>query len=263
MKNKISIWLSSIALFFALLAAGFTFFRTTPMEADWLGILVGILALSTTILLGWQIISYIGFKDKVKKEMEKTKAELKETTDNIDNMIQQKINETQNIIYKKNELYIQGSIAYLEAYAKILKDDATSDNYSFAYGSLVNSLNCYCKYGCAAEVNIDKCLSALKRIISDFDNLQKQRHGDNPFNQYIQKNFSDLEFSRDNLFAKLKAGILESNKTGIPQKYIDEFLEIEEERKRIIEQNKLSIAKWETKMKLDNQNKNKAPDNKE
>ena len=47
------------------------------------------------------------------------------------------------------------------------------------------------------------------------------------------------------------------------QKYIDEFLEIEEERKRIIEQNKLSIAKWETKMKLDNQNKNKAPDNKE
>ena len=154
MKNKISIWLSSIALFFALLAAGFTFFRTTPMEADWLGILVGILALSTTILLGWQIISYIGFKDEVKKEMEKTKAELKETTDNIDNMIQQKINETQNIIYKKNELYIQGSIAYLEAYAKILKDDATSDNYSFAYGSLVNSLNCYCKYGCAAEVNI-------------------------------------------------------------------------------------------------------------
>ena len=78
----------------------------------------------------------------------------KETTDNIDNMIQQKINETQNIIYKKNELYIQGSIAYLEAYAKILKDDATSDNYSFAYGSLVNSLNCYCKYGCAAEVNM-------------------------------------------------------------------------------------------------------------
>lgn len=73
MKNKISIWLSSIALFFALLAAGFTFFRTTPMEADWLGILVGILALSTTILLGWQIISYIGFKDEVKKEMEKTK----------------------------------------------------------------------------------------------------------------------------------------------------------------------------------------------
>lgn len=103
MKNKISIWLSSIALFSALLAAGFTFFRTTPMEADWLGILVGILALSTTILLGWQIISYIGFKDEVKKEMEKTKAELKETTDNIDNMIQQKINETQNIIYKKND----------------------------------------------------------------------------------------------------------------------------------------------------------------
>ena len=80
------------------------------MEADWLGILVGILALSTTILLGWQIISYIGFKDEVKKEMEKTKAELKETTDNIDNIIQQKINETQNIIYKKNELYIQGSL---------------------------------------------------------------------------------------------------------------------------------------------------------
>ncbi|MCS2764385.1 hypothetical protein NXV33_01895 [Bacteroides thetaiotaomicron] len=115
LRPQISIWLSSIALFFALLAAGFTFFRTTPMEADWLGILVGILALSTTILLGWQIISYIGFKDEVKKEMEKTKAELKETTDNIDNMIQQKINETQNIIYKKNELYIQGSIAYLEA----------------------------------------------------------------------------------------------------------------------------------------------------
>ena len=230
MKNKISIWLSSIALFFALLAAGFTFFRTTPMEADWMGILVGILALSTTILLGWQIISYIGFKDEVKKEVEKTKAELKEATDNIDNMTQQKINETQNIIYKKNELYIQGSIAYLEAYAKILKDNATSDNYSFAYGSLVHSLYCYCKYGCAAEVNIDKCLLALKHIISDFDNLQKQKHEDNP---YIQKNFSDLEFSRDNLFAKLKAGILESNQTGIPQKHIDEFLEIEEERKRI------------------------------
>lgn len=85
------------------------------MEADWLGILVGILALSTTILFGWQIISYIGFKDEVKKEMEKTKAELKETTDNIDNMIQQKINETQNIIYKKNELYIQGKHSLLRS----------------------------------------------------------------------------------------------------------------------------------------------------
>lgn len=73
MKNKISIWLSSIALFFALLAAGFTFFRTTPMEADWLGILVGILALSTTILLGWQIISYIGFKDEVKRRWKRLK----------------------------------------------------------------------------------------------------------------------------------------------------------------------------------------------
>ena len=93
-------------LIFALLAAGFTFLEPLRWKSDWLGILVGILALSTTILLGWQIISYIGFKDEVKKEMEKTKAELKETTDNIDNMIQQKINETQNIIYKRmNYIY--------------------------------------------------------------------------------------------------------------------------------------------------------------
>ncbi|MFT0235000.1 hypothetical protein ACMSFF_26295 [Bacteroides faecis] len=263
MKNKTSIWLSSFALFFALLAMGFTFCRTTPMEADWLGILVGILALSTTILLGWQIISYIGFKDEVKKEMEKTKAELKEATNNIDNMIQQKIIETQNVIYKKNELYIQGSIAYLESYAKILKDDATSNNYSLAYANLVTSLSYFCEYGCAAEGNIDKCLSALKHIISDFDNLSKQRYENSPFNQYIQKNFTDLEFSKNYNFERMKAGILESNKTGIPQEYIVEFLEIEEERKRIVEQNKLSIAKWETKMKLDNQSKNKAPANKE
>lgn len=65
MKNKISIWLSSIALFFALVAAGFTFCRTTPMEADWLGILVGILASLVTLLVGWQIFNTISLNKQV------------------------------------------------------------------------------------------------------------------------------------------------------------------------------------------------------
>ncbi|MGV0921857.1 hypothetical protein ACTS94_16160 [Empedobacter falsenii] len=53
-----------ITLIISLGALFISLFRTEPMEADWMAILVGILALLTSVLIGWQILNMINFKQE-------------------------------------------------------------------------------------------------------------------------------------------------------------------------------------------------------
>lgn len=62
-KENISIAISILALFTAILAV----VRCEPIIVDWLGILVGILALLVTVLIGWQIYNVVYLDHKIKK----------------------------------------------------------------------------------------------------------------------------------------------------------------------------------------------------
>ena len=66
----ISIIVSVIALFIA-------YFRCKPLEANWPGILVGILSVLVTVLIGWNISSLLDVKE-LAREMEKRIKESKE-----------------------------------------------------------------------------------------------------------------------------------------------------------------------------------------
>lgn len=72
MKNK-----SNWTLFFSVLAFLFSgyavFVCDKRIEADWLGILVGILALLVTVLLGWNIYSAIQLDNIMDKKMKKAR----------------------------------------------------------------------------------------------------------------------------------------------------------------------------------------------
>lgn len=235
MNNKISIWLSSLALFFALISFGFTFLRCTPMQADWIGILVGILAMLTTLLIGWQIISYLGFKDETKKELEKGISKIEESVSKSDEKIHFSIEKSKEYLIHKNQSFIQGSIAYLESYPTVLNKTSLSENYNTVYKDLVSAFNSFCNYGAGAEDIIIKCLLLLETVLKDFDDTLKGASVVASAMDRINKNnFENLDFSKDNSFIKLKAEIINSSKSGISQNIIDKFIEIEQLRERIV-----------------------------
>lgn len=258
MKYKLLLGLSTSALLLSLLAVGFTFCRTTPIEIDWLGILVGILALLTTILLGWQIVSYMGFKDEIKKEIEQEKSFFTQATDAIRKEYQEKIEQAQNVIYKKNEYYIQGVIDYIEAFPIINKDSAVDDNYGSVYKTIVSAISNFCKYGSGAEENIERCLLGMERILNSFCYLLRSESSDTPFNDYIENNFKALDLSQDVNFLHLKISIVNSELNNISQEYIDRFLAYEIDREKIMEKHRARGIAFKVRLALENKStKNK------
>ena len=55
-------WISLLSIITSLVALCISCLRAEPMEIDWMAILVGALALLTSVLIGWQILSMINFK---------------------------------------------------------------------------------------------------------------------------------------------------------------------------------------------------------
>lgn len=255
MKYKLLLGLSTSALLLSLLAVGFTFCRTTPIEIDWLGILVGILALLTTILLGWQIVSYMGFKDEIKKEIEKEKSFFTQATDAIRKEYQEKIEQAQNVIYKKNEYYIQGVIDYIEAFPIINKDSALDGNYGSAYKTIVSAISNFCKYGSGAEENIERCLLGMERILNSFEDILESEPSSGPFSGYVCDNFEALDLSQDFNFLQIKIAIVYSEPKNLSQKDIDRFIASERKREIIVKQYKEKNAAWGAKHILENKEK--------
>lgn len=233
MKNKISIWLSSIALFFALLAVGFTFFRTTPMKADWMGILVGILALLTTILLGWQISSYVGFKKDLIRDIKAEKEKLHKITCGLDVLIDKKIDKSQYDTLKKNEYYMGGLMNYFEGYTLLINNSTLSGRFGIVYLIMTKAIVSFFKYGNGAASNIQKSLSNLDLVLNDFEStikrLEKGYHSGN-----LASNFKDLDLSHNDEFIILKTEIFNFGDTDIYKEYIKMFLDLEKRRENLV-----------------------------
>lgn len=66
-KENLALWLSIISLAFSSYAA---LSCDKRIEADWMGVLVGILALLVTVLLGWNIYSAIHIEETINKKID-------------------------------------------------------------------------------------------------------------------------------------------------------------------------------------------------
>lgn len=130
MKNKISIWLSLIALLLSIIAA----FRTTPMEADWMGILVGILALLVTLLVGWQIFNIISINKQVHDKMRLVQSQTEQLEKSIISKFQEEKEDLQIAMNRKDiELFYTISMTMVNHFWKI-------ENYQIRNGYLVLAL---------------------------------------------------------------------------------------------------------------------------
>lgn len=100
MSNKIS-YISLLISIASLVLVGA---RIKPIQWDWLGILVGVLALLTTILIGWQIYNVVNFDNERKRMKEEV------------NQIQQRLVDTANHLKQEHNdaLYsIMGEMALM------------------------------------------------------------------------------------------------------------------------------------------------------
>ena len=64
-RNAISIFLSVIAFVFSIISLGVACYRTDNLGFDYLGVIVGILAILVTILMAWQLYKYSAWKDTI------------------------------------------------------------------------------------------------------------------------------------------------------------------------------------------------------
>lgn len=64
-RNAISIFLSGIAFAFSIISLGVACYRTDNLGFDYLGVIVGILAILVAILMAWQLYKYSAWKETI------------------------------------------------------------------------------------------------------------------------------------------------------------------------------------------------------
>ena len=74
-------WTQAFSLLFSLAALCISYFRCEPLEVNWVGVIVGILAILITLLIGWNIYSAINAKDRISKIEDDIKEEIKQSKD--------------------------------------------------------------------------------------------------------------------------------------------------------------------------------------
>lgn len=210
--NKLSIWLSSIAIGFAMFAVGFACFRTTPMKADWMAILIGILAFITAILLAVQFFNYVFFNKEMEKKINKAKAD----------------------IYRKNQEYMKGIINYSEGFCVFSSSiNSLEDNYAIIYKNMVSAINHFCNYGEDAIDDIKASLNVMEGVMIYFKNLITVSENCF-FNKYIMNDIQELECNNDE-FISHKAKILDYLHQNNLSEFISQFKEIEKDRLDVLE----------------------------
>lgn len=87
MKSLKQNWLSCLAFVISLFALFICSFRCEPITADWMAILVGILALLVTFLVGWQIYKTIEISQFMKNYSKIVNEKIDEVSGDINHII--------------------------------------------------------------------------------------------------------------------------------------------------------------------------------
>ena len=73
-KNYLALGISVIALMVSIIAICVAGYRAPELSVDYLGVIVGVLALLVTVLIGWNIYTLIDI-DRIRKEISKSRAD--------------------------------------------------------------------------------------------------------------------------------------------------------------------------------------------
>ena len=128
--------LSFVSLILGIAALCISYIRCEPLTIEWMGILVGVLSFLVTIVLGWNIYTYVDMRSEWKshkQEMDKKVADLdsliKETRVNNAKSIVEVIDTSSIMAYSIDDINAALAISALKA--KYLKDALLDDKATY------------------------------------------------------------------------------------------------------------------------------------
>lgn len=122
-----------IAIFMSLCAIGISLCRTTPIEMDWIGVIVGILTFITSLVVLWQIWNSIQLHNTLTEIKSTTKKEVDDYSHTVGGLFIQ-INTIHD--YLKGNLYelaIDGFVSAIEEANKGSRKDIVEGIISYLY----------------------------------------------------------------------------------------------------------------------------------
>lgn len=152
-------WISIFPILFSLIALVNCYPRIEQLGFDYLGLIVGILALLVTVLIGWNIYSVVDFDSK-KKEFNNVINSMKKEIERMNNVIDTKYEKLQNEF--NNEIECKSSVCK-EKHKQIINKCNSEKSQIIEY---INNQYKECKSYVDSQIQIERKITFL----SDFYN---------------------------------------------------------------------------------------------
>lgn len=172
-------WAIYPILLFSLVASVTAICRTHPrveLEFDYIGLIVGILALLVTMLIGWQIYNALNLDRKV--------SDIKKEYDGLKDKSEALARQQENI-----KVYNEASMEFIQGMTMVSNHNST--NLAQAYSLFASALLHYIEADIDVETNADRCLREMLTALTL--NIGRWRYGetrekiDNTISEILKK----------------------------------------------------------------------------
>lgn len=193
-------WAIYPLLFFSLLASVIAICRTHPrveLGFDYIGLIVGILALLVTMLIGWQIYNALSLEQKI--------SNIKKEYDGLKDRSEALARQQENI-----KVYNEASMEFIQGITMVSNHNST--NLAQAYSLFTSALLHYIEADIDLETNADRCLREM--LVALTLDINRWRYGetrekiDNTISEILKKKglscsltvrLFDIEKQRENM----------------------------------------------------------------
>lgn len=129
LKGSTKLWFSWVILVISIISLSLVLLRCEPIEADWVSIDIGILAVLATTLIGWQIFTLINLRRLESEIQRKVNTKIKEEID-------------------KCRVSLEGEIAMVRAHSWMNKAMVSNDinEYWLSLRYSLEALECFVRY---------------------------------------------------------------------------------------------------------------------
>lgn len=169
-------WAIYPLLLFSLVASVTAICRTHPrteLGFDYMGLIVGILALLVTMLIGWQIYNALNLDRKV--------SDIKKEYDGLKDKSEALARQQENI-----KVYNEASMEFIQGMTMVSNRNST--NLAQAYSLFASALLHYIEADIDVETNADRCLREMLTALTL--NIGRWRYGDE--REKIDKTISEI-----------------------------------------------------------------------
>lgn len=157
-------WLVYPFLSISVIASVIAICRTHPrveLGFDYMGLIVGILALLVTMLIGWQIYNALSLEQKV--------SNIKKEYDGLKDKSEALARQQENI-----KVYNEASMEFIQGMTMVSNHNST--NIAQAYSLFASALLHYIEADIDVETNADRCLREMLTALTL--NIGRWRYGD-------------------------------------------------------------------------------------